>query len=80
MLDWNSIICFCEVARSGNFSSSAKTQNMSVAILTRKINSLEKQNGVDLFIETLGNWYSQIKVISFIIKLRSQKSVETCSP
>ncbi|MDG3085567.1 LysR family transcriptional regulator [Vibrio hannami] len=49
MLDWNSIICFCEVARSGNFSASAKTQNMSVATLTRKINSLEKQIGVDLF-------------------------------
>lgn len=49
MLDWNSIVCFCEVAQSGNFTQSAEKFDMSVATLTRKINSLEKQLGTELF-------------------------------
>lgn len=49
MLDWNAIVCFCEVARNGNFSKSAKVFNISVATLIRKINGLEKQFGIDLF-------------------------------
>ncbi|MEO0974790.1 MAG: LysR family transcriptional regulator [Pseudomonadota bacterium] len=51
-MDWEAIRCFVAVAEEGSFSAAASSVGLSVATMTRRIDSLESTYGVRLFRRT----------------------------